>query len=382
MLKNLNKISIFLVLFLLPAYIFRFQLGPLPLTILELLIYVVFAIFLISKKIRWHKSFWYPTVFVIFALISALVDPDLIGGLGLWKAYFFDGLLIYFMVCSLDKDDREQALWWIVGGGGLTSFVAIIMFLKGIKTTDGRIYDLDMISPNYLALYLSPIFLGTLFLTAKESLRLWLKWIIAILILSALVLTQSRGAILSIGCGFIFVLGFYLSKKFKLKTSPLIISLLGLVIFLGGAFVAFKPDWTDHGRKASSSNIRYYIWETSVEIISKNPFLGVGLSNYQNYFSNLTSKRVNFPEYISPQALTAHNLYLQLLTVGGIGLFISFLAFLMKTYFWKTDNIVFLVMLVAILSYGLVDTPIFRNDLAGLFFAVAGLATFLPRDKK
>jgi O-antigen ligase len=371
--KNLPKYLLFTTLLALPAYIFRFSLIGIPTTALEMLIYLSFLSHLAGKNIKWRSYYWYPVIFVAFAFLSALVDPSRTAGLGLWKAYFFDGLLVFLMVASLEKRDHFEAMFYLILGGLLTSLAAMSNYFSGIRAVDGRIYDLDKISPNYLAMYLSPLLVGSALYCVEAKNRRWLVGFSGLIILFALILTQSRGAILAIAGGLVFALGFYLSGKFSKSKVLKFLPLFLILIVLAGTFFVFKPDWTDHGRKATSSNIRYYIWQTSTEIIGKNPVLGVGLSNYQNYFSNLTKDRVNFPEFISPQALSAHNIYLQLFAVGGIGLLASFIAFVVSTEFWSVQGAVFSATLVSILCYGLVDTPIFKNDLAILFFAIIAL---------
>jgi len=130
----------------------------------------------------------------------------------------------------------------------------------------------------------------------------------------------------------------------------------------------------DMGRTGRSSNIRYYIWSTSLEIARQKPIFGIGLSNFQSYFSDLTRERVNFAAYISPQALTAHNLYLHIyLTMGLLGL-IVFIGLVTQSGFWRLRDRAASLALFSVLFYGLVDTPIFCNDLAGLFWIILALS--------
>lgn len=364
-----------LIVICLPFYLVRFSIGRLPTTLLEILIYVAFIYGLFSKqiKIKADATFYISLLFVLSGLVAVFTDPQIIRAAGLWKAYFFDGFLLFMMIMSLEKNEKNNILIYLSTGGAMTALIALGIYFLGIKSTDGRLLDLDRLSPNYLSMFLIPSFIATVFLAInyyRDRGRLIYFAFCSAIIALALLLTGSRAIYLSLPVGLIIMLLAFMkaeNRKFY-KTLAIVISVA--VIILGAWF--FRPSFGDMGRTGSSSNIRYYIWTTSVEIISKSPVLGIGLSNFQDYFTNLTDDRVNYSAYIAPQALTAHNLYLQLyLTVGLLGI-ITFVL-LVFTSVRKSKNIVIIAMMVSILVYGLVDTPFFRNDLAGLFWIVLAL---------
>jgi O-antigen ligase len=376
--KKLLQFLVFLTILSLPFYIFRFKIGPIPSTFLEILVYLTFLVALVGgflKNIRSRAAVFFGGLFVLAGLIGILVDSDKMRALGLWKAYFLDGYLFFLVILSLKRDALKKIVGFLFGCGTLTAVIALIAFLMGLKTNDGRLLDLDHLSPNYLAMFLSPILVIGLIkikekIVAKQSFWWWGAG--CLIILLALYLTGSRGAIVAVGAG-LLVLLYNLMSKPKYKKIGRWITLLLAVVFLAGTVWFFRPDFTDHARKATSSNIRYYIWVTSFEMIQKNPIWGVGLSNYQDYFKNLTYNRVNYPEYIAPEALTAHNFYLQLyLTIGVIGL-VVFLVLIISSYFWQIKDLAASAAFIAILAYGLVDTPFFRNDLSLLFWLLLAL---------
>jgi O-antigen ligase len=376
--KKLLQFLVFLTILSLPFYIFRFKIGPIPSTLLEILVYLTFLIALVGgflKNIRSRGAVFFGGLFVLVGSIGVLVDPDKMRALGLWKAYFLDGYLFFLVILSLERDALKKIAGFLFGCGTLTAVIALIAFLMGLKTNDGRLLDLDRLSPNYLAMFLSPVLVIGLIkikekIVAKQSFWGWGAG--CLIILFTLYLTGSRGAIIAVGAGLLVLLYSFLANS-KYKKISGWITLILAVVFLAGTAWFFRPDFTDHARKATSSNIRYYIWLTSFEMVQKNPVWGVGLSNYQDYFKNLTKDRVNYPEYIAPEALTAHNLYLQLyLTIGVIGL-VVFLILIISSYFWQIKDLAASAALIAILAYGLVDTPFFRNDLAALFWLILAM---------
>lgn len=366
---------VFLAILSLPFYLLRFKVGPVPTTLLEILIYLGFIAGLMSRRIKVlkHPLLKPALVFVLFGLISVFFDPNLARAAGLFKAYFLDGFLLFAMIVSLSDAGKRKAFGILGISAAITAVVAIWFFLTGIKSQDGRLLDLDRLSPNYLSMYLVPAAIGLLYLVIKNvrdvSKALYFGFCL-VLVAVALYLTASRGILLSLPIGLVVLVYQFIRKEHQ-KTYKYIAVVASVAVIALGAWF-FRPSFGDMGRTGSSSNIRYYIWTTSAEIIRKNPVFGIGLSNFQDYFTELTKGRVNYGEYIAPQALTAHNLYLHLyLTTGVLGL-VSFLS-LVGLAFTKSKNIVVAAMVISILVYGLVDVPFFRNDLAGMFWILLAL---------
>ena len=405
-----------LLILLVPFYFIRFNVGPIPTTLLEIAIYGAAVLFLFYKlfDLKDKKTLILAGgVFVLAGLVSAIVSPDKVSGLGLWKAYFFDGYLVFLMFLSALKN-KEDFTDFVIYCGALTSALALLLFISGAKTIDGRLYDLDRLSANYLAMFLAPILVLSLYQTIKKKTIFHI--LASALIVVAIYLTDSRGALVALTGALILsiyyfirptqnyrsslsrfgsgarsypaftsrlavlarrIKGFDVNRDLVNKSRKTLAKVLLIILLAGffiGGYLIFKPDWSDHSRKATSSNVRYYIWQTSFEIIGQKPILGVGLSNYQNYFSTLTRDRVNYPEYISPVALTAHSLFIQLLaTSGAVGL-LAFLYLLFSSRFYFSKNLPIVLALFSILFYALVDTPFFRNDLAAIFWILLALS--------
>ncbi|MCX6809700.1 MAG: O-antigen ligase family protein [Candidatus Berkelbacteria bacterium] len=374
--KSITRYLAYITILALPLYIVRFSIGPIPTTVLEVLIYLTFLFSLFSgslKGIFKNKLFYFGLIFVAVTFIGVLVDPDKTRALGLYKAYFVDGFLLFTAIINCEKEEKKTILNLIILAGLITSLNALLQYYFGIRAQDNRLLDLDRLSPNYLAMFISPILilsLGQMIIKIKEKI-FYLYLSLSLVFIFALFLTGSRGAIIGVLGGAIILISQIVGNKYSKKAQKIFIISSLILLILATAYV-FKPKWSDMGRAGSSSNIRYYIWSTSVEIIKKNPILGVGLSNFQDYFSNLTKDRINYPEFISPQALTAHNLYIQLYLAGSIFSLIAFVIFV-ASVLKKNKNAIVLAALVAILVYGLVDTPIFKNDLAVLFWIVLAI---------
>lgn len=370
-------ILVFLVILCLPFYIVRFSILSIPTTLLELAIYATFLYGLFTKKIKIDKGpvFYLALVFLASAFVAIFVDPQqLMRSAGLWKAYFFDGFLLFLMIRSLNPREKNKAFSFLVTTGAITALTTLALFFYGFGSADGRLLDLDGLSPNYLSMFLVPIFIASLFLTVsnyKDKRKFIYYLFCSLSIVSALLLTGSRAVYLSVPVGLLVLpLSFINNEKSRIRYRKFSIIAASLIVL--AVLWLYRPVFGDLGRTGNSSNIRYYIWTTSLEIIKKNPVLGVGLSNFQDYFTQLTKDRVNYSAYIAPQALTAHNLYLHLYLTTGLAGLVSFLA-LIICGIRKSKNIVVVAMISSVLAYGLVDTPFFRNDLSGLFWVLLAL---------
>ena len=154
---------------------------------------------------------------------------------------------------------------------------------------------------------------------------------------------------------------------------------------------AMKPDWDANPaslRAATSNNIRFEIWKTTLaDILPKNGnwIWGVGLGNYQDYFTELTKNRVNYPEWISPWALTPHNLFLNIwINLGLLGLasFIWILILFSKSIGFQTRYSAVLISVMAVMiSQGLFDSTYWKNDLGLVFWIFIGLGLIIS-DKR
>ncbi len=384
------------IVLLLPSYLIRWSFFGVPTTLLEVAIYLSIIGTLVSRPIAQltddfrpflQRYGWPVGLFLLSALVSTVMAPDKRLALGLLKGYIIDPILLGLVVIASINDQKKlnRSFLFVIGGALLASLSAFV----ATKTLDGRalgIYSLDAFaSPNFLALYLAPLSAFSLGvgLTAKNNRHRLIGIISFIVTIIALCLTGSRGAFLSVAITTLATLLWWLSSRqpkfYSLSRILLIVLAIGSIA--GGAWLA-RPNFDnpDH-RTSTSNNLRYEIWRTTiVDILPKTAILGVGLGNYQNYFTELTRHRVNFPEYISPWARTPHNIFLTLWTnLGFIGL-VSFIwlivLFFIDLSTAKTAlvyKISLAMAMIAILTHGMVDAAYWKNDLAALFWVLIAL---------
>jgi len=383
----------------LPAYLLRFELSGIPTTALEILIYLVFILGLINirKAQKFDSKLWWPIgLWLLSALVAVCIAPDKRVALGQFKAFFLDPIMVFWLVVSFIK---IKDLVWVIGGlfgsAMIVSVHALWQKITGALTPDGRVVGIFGYSPNYLALFFAPVIVWQIvhiLSLKKKTALLVVSYSLLILInIAALYFSGSRGGSLALAGGLAAYLVLTYWEAIKKKVWLKII--IGLVIAgsLTAAGWILRPDFSlspnSGSRTVSSNNIRWQIWGASLELGQLQPVLGVGLGNFQNAFTELTRDRANFPEYISPWALTPHNWFLNIWLVLGIPGLIAFI-WLIVIFFrlgQKNPNPlakILMATMVAMILQGLVDTPYFKNDLSVIFWLLFGFMLLLNKDLK
>ncbi len=167
--------------------------------------------------------------------------------------------------------------------------------------------------------------------TQNSKLSLFACGFIIAIILFALALTRSKGAIL----GLLFAAALFcafLSFGNRIKNHNKIILIACLLLFIaGGCIVTWYGLTHDHLPGGSSMLVRWQYWNASVKMYADHPLTGVGPGNFTDFY----------PRYKPAEALESvadpHNLLLSILTqYSPLGL-IGFLAMIFIPL-WKTTS--------------------------------------------
>jgi len=389
------KYLIALIGLLLPTYLIRFNLfGRVPTTLLEIIIYVVFFYGLVTlgytHMLKLRRRVWLPIgVLLLAVLISLYISPDKLAALGQAKAIFVDPLLVFWLILVyLEPKD----LRWTIYGLSLSSLsvsgYTILQKILGNVTADGRVIGIFGYSPNYVAMFLTPIMViaatyGFLMIKKNKVIAIAMGLIFVINVV-ALYLSDSRSGELAVVGGLVAFLIFNYWSVIKRKLSYKIGLAALIILVIAGAWFVFRPNFNHpSARMAASNNIRWQIWSASWELGRAHPVLGVGLGNFQESFTSLTQDRGNFKEFIIPVALTPHNIFLMFwLSLGLLGIiafiWLSVVFFCTGSKTLKSDwSKILMAAMIALLLQGLVDTPYFKNDLSVLFWLIFAMMILL-----
>jgi len=433
LMKTFDKIWIFLLPLVLPLYVVRFRIGPIPTTALEIFVLATFVVWLVGKwfagklvetqdfaSLRQNPSLrrWALPIaaWLIVTLIAVFIAPDKWAALGHWRAFMFEPILVFVMLMDLlffvetpsegvsttnkitpsGVSTRDAMSYGMATVCILMGAYAIYQFFTGFGIPDpwgavpGRRSTGIFGFPNGLSLFMAPF-----------GIACFIQWIKAVyagegwkprlmflagwaLSLAALMTAKSMGGIVAFGIGAILVL--LMNKRTRIV--GIVICVLGLVASSLIGYRIFTTrihldslDESLYMTKAWSSMVRVTIWKESWQLIKAHPLLGSGLRSYQTAVAPFHQAKW-MEIYPHP-----HNIIMMLSIETGL---LGLLAFIWLVVTWvravrstryevlgTTDlsRWFWLIPLIVILAHGMVDMPYFKNDLAMQFWILAALAS-------
>ena len=391
MLQKIIHFSICLIVLSLPLYLIRLRIGWIPTNLLELMIGGLFIIWLVSR-IRINSSqlkkvnFFFP-VFLIFlgVTLATLFSVDTITSAGIWKSWFIIPLIFFIIIISYlkSKERVRDILFALFLSGTGVALVAFFYWLNNNLTYDGRLRAFYL-SPNHLAMYLSPILILSFYLYPffKKKISRILLFTADCLLFTVIYLTYSYGAWLGIGGALIFVLIIFFKSRtpenkrhFFYLTSFFIL----LVVF---SFVWQIPSQKFQGFldfSYPSWQSRLIIWQSAGTIIKDHSLIGIGPGMFQEYYLDYQTKLPPYLEWSVPQP---HNLFLAfwlqtglLGLIGFIWLLFKFFGSVIPQQTSKKLSFILIAAMIYILIHGLVDTTYWKNDLSIIFWLLIGMAS-------
>ncbi|TAK05121.1 O-antigen ligase family protein [Patescibacteria group bacterium] len=386
------RIVIVLFAAALPLYLVRFQIGPLPTTLLEVLfVILIVALFLERAGIggarplridleRLRPWLWPCGLLLAAGVVSLAVAPDLRAALGLFKAYLVEPLLFFGLLVSITDESVRRNVWRALAASGaviaavavLQPFVAPQTLWEGARSTAFYPY------PNAVGLFLAPIMVLIAGMRLKGRM-MWLSVVGVVLLFAALVAAQSEGAIIGAVAGLLAL--FWLQPKVRVVAI--------VIVLLDGAALVLAPDTLQATLQQKltlrdwSGTVRRITWGETVEMLKDHPLTGAGLAGYpivmRAYHKATAIEIFQYPHQI------VLNIWSEL---GLLGL-VAF-GWVLLTFFRlssrpesRLERQAAMAAMIALLVHGLVDVPYFKNDLAFLFWIIVALGTAgaLPKTK-
>ena len=398
--KNLNKYLLLINFFFLQSYLLRFNLPILnfsyPTNLQEILIISNLLVFFISKlqvkKINFIEILKQNRIIIFIILLSIgsiILNPiyqmmDLLRNI---KFLFFGSILTIITLNTFDQPKEIKNLLNAYGLGAILFGLGCILYNSlGYNMT----YDLRLRgfldSAVYLGYYLAPAFIyfsieffeqlktdfnKVNFITKKVKIYMLSAIATGLLLLA----TKSMGAIGgSIICVFIYLLISY--KTYILESTIIKTILVTIIAILFGSIFYLKILPTLN-TTYSSLDERGEIWKTSAHILKepRNLLLGVGLGQFEHhYIQNVETVLNNKPlDYF---VLQPHNLFLLFIFNYGLLGLLLLVCILRELIIHINDyrksnklhtNHLISIILIYFFIHGMIDTPIYKNDLIILF---------------
>lgn len=374
----------------LPLYTIRFRFGPLPTTLLEIYVLILFAVYTWHHGWRGWVDGWkrlnvwrYPVLaWAAVTLVSAFVAPDVVGGLGLWRAYILEPLLVFVLMTDVLREERDLLQvrrHFFVAVLILTGW-AIIQFLTGqgiphpwdVAIRDGRRATGPFPFPNALALFVAPVTIWAFF-TWLQNRKDQLAVVAVIAGLVSIVLARSDGALLAVAS--VAWLGLVIRKDVRRFAIYLAVAGLSIWLVSPSLRTSLHQEITFKGW---SGQVRLYIWRETWQMLKDHPVLGAGLGGYPTVFKPYhKATAIEIFQYPHTILFT----FWSETGLAGVLIFLWIVATWIRLVYrhagWK-GLLVGAAPLFVMLIHGLVDVPYFKNDLAVSFWMLAWAMTMVP----
>lgn len=389
--KILNY-SIYLIILSLPLYLIRFSIFGLPMNVLEMMVYLVLAIWLLFKVKDFilllrdsspappvgggglRMTRYLPIILIYLGVVlSTLFSQDIRISSGILKGWFIVPLIFAFLVVDFIKSQKQTKniiFTFLLSGLG-TALISLVYWSKGVLTYDGRLRAFYL-SPNHLAMFLSPILILSLYLHScfKNRISKIFLFIVHCLLFIVICLTYSIGAWLGTAAGLLVFLFFVRKNKMVFSAAFCFLIVVSL-IFLPRQKIQGLLDFSSPSLKS-----RLIIWRAALEIARNNPLLGIGPGMFQKYYLDYQIKFPPYPEWAVPQP---HNLFLafwlQTGLLGLVGFIWLLIAFFLNLKKIRNNSLISVLSaaMAYLLIHGLTDTPYWKNDLAMIFWLIIAL---------
>lgn len=382
--------GVYLIAALLPAYLLRSSVGPIPTTLLEGMILTVVLIYIAKTRPSLRSivpNGWALPMglLLLAATVGILVAHDRMSALGIWKAFYLEPMMLFVVIVDLIRRDDKTAdrlLTALAAGGLFVAVAAIAQKLTGLGIpipwdVEGRVTSIFPY-PNAVGLYLGPIvvmgmvklfgtheFPGTL---VPSRLFFWLA--ATILGSLAIFLAQSEAAVAAV------IVTFFVAavSTRRFRTAAIVVAVLSVLLVLSvptpRAYLLDKLAFLDY-----SQTVRLSQWVETVDMLKDNALFGAGLNGYPTAMIPY-HKATHIEIFQYPHTLLL-NIWVEL---GVLGL-VAFGAIAWRVA--RSPYSIALFPLVAMTLHSLFDVPYFKNDLASMtWIFLAVVAATYAKDSR
>jgi O-antigen ligase len=382
-----------IILLLLPTYLLRYSIGPIPTTFLELLLLTLFSISLIQSMrdrdalkatLHYIKSNKMLTIglvlFITGATISVATSIDTMSALGEWKAFYIEPMILSLIVLHIirNKKDTSRLLRALLYGSTITALYAVLQHFTGWGVPDnfwanGASYRVTAWYgfPNAVALALAPIVPIALYLYREKFINKNITALTILLLVTATVFAKSTGGIVAL-CVALFI---YLVSHPRYRKVTLISTIISiLLLFSLPQLSGIRSELLLRDR---SGSIRLSVWSETLELLRDRPLSGAGLASYSErivpYHQRVAGEGIEIFHHPHNLLLT---IWINTSFIGLIGFVLIVMSVLLSCLRNRSKPLyeALLYSFIIILIHGLVDSPYIKNDLSIIFWLLVVLS--------
>jgi len=273
--------------------------------------------------------------FIFFLILSDFIKKGLLN----WKRYLFVCFLVSLVMAGLAFYQIKNPSFFFVSSGErpggtlgnpifLASYLLFNVFVGLLLIAEARKLKFKSILKTIVFQSISIIFLS----------------ISVLFLIYSILLTETRGAILGLFFGFIFL--FFYFSIFSFKKRNKIVFALFLILLLSSSVYFWQtkdePFWqkipgirrmATTSLKGSSVQPRLLSWQSALKGIKQKPFFGWGFENYRYAFSKYFNPKLLKFGWYETYWDKPHNIFLEYLIAGGIVGLLAYLS-IFAMAFW------------------------------------------------
>jgi len=351
--------AVLLIIIALPSYLIRFNVLTLPATLLELMIWLAFLVWVITNyhelKTKIKRIFkkdknlvkvdypfkWEIILLLIISFAAVAVAGFTNSALGIWKAYFFEPILFYILIFNIFRgnEGRKKVFLALAVSALVVSLLAIYQKITG-QLIDNLLWQAlatrRVVSffgyPNAVGLFLGPIILLLIGYLVEKSrtqfknsnfqfpisnfqtnskfqipkqyqyniFNIIIVTLTIILSLLAIYFAKSKGALAGVAIG--VVVFFFLAGRKRVKW--------GIIFFVLAAIIGISVCQScrnyvlDKTIYSKSYQIRRAGWQEAKKMLLDGRIIsGAGLANYQQAVAPYHQTGVFLEDYRDPRWL-------------------------------------------------------------------------------
>jgi O-antigen ligase len=303
-----------------------------------------------GRKLLWYQSRWLLVASVVFLLASLnsvfqSATPLSQSIYGVYArntgflTYLF--LLIITLGASLISDQksfRNLSTAMFIAGGANIIYGAVVIFYGDFLSWDNPANSVIGFfgNTNFMGAFLGMFIAGALAWVFGPNLKLWQR--IGLVLVSLLAFYEAiktvavQGIVITVAG--IFIVGFYFIRS-KAKGVWLVsfYSFAGLIVGILAILGSLQKGPLAQIIYKSTVSIRGQYWHAGIEMGKANPFSGVGMDAYGDYYRFFRSIKATTTT-LSPNTITdaAHNVVIDFFASGGWPLLLSYLAILLIAF--------------------------------------------------
>jgi O-antigen ligase len=250
-------------------------------------------------------------------------------------------LLIITLAASLISESKTfrnlSVAMFVAGGINIVYSAVVIVFGDFLPWDNPANYVFGFFgNTNFMGAFLGMFIAGVLAWALGPNLKLWQRAIIILVSLLAFYVALKTVAVqgVVVTAAGIFIVGFYFVRS---KTKGLSIislySLLGLILGVLAILGSLQKGPLAQLIYKSTVSIRGQYWHAGIEMGKANPFSGVGMDAYGDYYRFFRSIKATTTT-LNPNTVTnaAHNVVIDFFASGGWPLLLSYLAILVISF--------------------------------------------------